>query len=260
MTAIIGYQNLLAAAASTVTRDTSDATDKPVANAYDYATHSTWQAAATGVAQIDIDAGAAVSADYLGIAAHDLTGKLAVSASAILIEAATASNYSDKATVAQIADTDVTVDESIFKAFTSVNKRYWRISINFATVADIGVIFLGERLTIPVGLGPGFAPPDFAPKDRVTNQMTEGGAFIGRVVQSQGVGFTMELAGMTPAFMRSDYLAFMVHARVKPFFVQWNNASFSSESAYCWNKGPIREARYSERLAMTHSLTLQGIK
>lgn len=247
----IGYTNLIEGATVTVT---SAATGYPKESAYSWLTFDGWKAAAAGTVYFTVDLGSAQSVDYWAAFAHDL----ADNSGTIKLQ------YSSDNFSADINDVGALVTPTdsgvIFRAFTAISARYWRFEITSTGAASfIGCLALGPRMDIPEGMAIGFVPPNMSFDDDVTNQRSNGGAFLGRSVRRYGAETEMRFELVTPAWVRSAWLPFLEHARVKPFFMSWDRENYPAEAAYCWTDRQIDAPAYTHTNYMGVSLRLKGL-
>lgn len=246
------YQNHLETAGITITAS-SEETDFPKENAYDWRTDDWWKPTSAATSTLTADMGAGVDADYAMIFAHDLHTQGAT----IKFQHSTDNFGSDVQTVFTKTPT---TSAPIIVPFTSVNKRYWRFEISGASAAQsIGVLAFGERLDSPEDLRNGFAPPNFARVPELLTNRAEAGAFIGRRIKRKGVKFTINLTLLDPAFIRDSWEDFQDHYESKPFGLVWNYDDYPDEAVYCWTEGTAPAPAYTHAMAMTAGLPLRGL-
>ena len=245
---VIGYNNLLES--GTVSAST-EATGYEKENAFDWLTYDWWKPTAV-TAYLTVDMGSATACDYFALAGHDL----GTQGAGVVLQ------YSTDNFAADINDAFTTLtpsdDSVIFQSFTSQSKRYWRVKLTTA-VASLGTVAFGERLDMPEGMGVGFIPPTMSFDDDVTNNRAHGGAYLGRSVLREGASGSISFDLLTPAFVRSDWMPFIEHARSKPFFLSWDETNYSGEAAYCWTDGAITPPKYSHTNYMSASLKYKAL-
>lgn len=248
---VIGYSNILESAISISA--SSEAAGYEKENCFDWLTYDFWKPTGFVSENITIDMANPVSADYWAICAHD-----AYTNGAQYFLRASTDNFSSS----NIGIDSITPSSNgiIFRTFSSVSYRYWRIVIFGGSAAtSIGMFSLGDRLDLPDGMQVGFIPPTLSYDDEVLNSTSQGGAFLGRSVIRQGARGRMQFDLMTPAWVRSDWQPFLEHARVKPFFLSWDPTNYPAEAAYCWSDGRIDAPYYSRPNYMTAAFDFRGI-
>ena len=230
----IAYHNLFTS--GTVSVD-SDDTDYPKENAYDWFIYpgDVWKPATSGTHYITLDAGAAVDADYWGVYGHDIDSvKLQYSTD----------NFSTSINDVGTAVTP-TGDEPIYKEFTSVNARYWRLEvIKSAGPSSLGLVMLGEKLTIPESVPVGFRPYTLAGGDEYLNSESDGGYPLGRSIIRKGAELNVDFELLTPAFIRNSWDPFVQHAENYPFMFAWDYSNYPAEIGLCWTEGKQPKASY----------------
>jgi len=251
MDSYIGYSNLLELTAGTVTAS-SEAAGYAKENAFDWLTHDFWKPSSV-TAYLNLDAGSSVTADYFAVAAHDLGDNAAT----IGLEYADDSGYSVNLTDAftPVAPSN---NKPIFRAFTSVSRRYWRVKITGA-VASLGVVSFGDRLELPRGIAAPFDLITESRESKVLNSKTEGGQFVGRSIIRQGASGSLQLQALTEAWIRSNWPNLSAHMESKPFFLQWDNANYPNETALIWLQGEPPTPKYTDPLYLSVSLKFNGM-
>ncbi|MBL4709764.1 MAG: hypothetical protein JKY48_15125 [Flavobacteriales bacterium] len=231
----IGYNNLFET--GTVSVDSEDASYLKE-NAYDWLAYpgDVWKPATSGTHYITVDMASAVSADYFGIHSHDIDSiKLQYSND----------NFAEDINDVGSAITP-TANEIIYSEFASISSRYWRFEvIKVSAASSLGVIALGEKLTIPESVQVGFSPANLARNNMYLNSVSDTGAFLGRRLIRNGSEMDLSFELLTPAFVRNFWDVFIQHAEIKPFFFAWDYANYPSEAFYCWTKKKIPKPVYN---------------
>jgi len=254
MTSIIGYKNLLTDSGVTITAST-EATDREKENAYDWNTSDWWQGTAAGTHTLILDYGSSVACDYMACAAHDIFDN---SGTIRLFYSDTGTSGPWTGLFSSITPADNT---SIFKTFTSVSKRYYKIEIvDSGSASLIGMLSIGARTELPQGMTPGFMPPPYAYNDVINNTKSNTGAFTGRSLKLLGLKFAINMSPViTPAWMRSTWDVFIQHARTKPFFFTWDNDNYDDEAVLARTVGAISPPVYETHTLMRVSLNCEAI-
>ena len=252
MNPVIGYHNILETG---TTVGSSEDGDNVIENCFDWRTFDWWKP--SGSAQynhITIDAGAAVSCDYLAIAAHDLLTQecgiaLYYSSDNFSADnnAITFTTYPGTLDSGYVFPDD---DTTVFVQFAAVSARYWRIltdnrQTSITDQPSLGVVALGAALELPNGERTGFTPPTLYDDSTIINNTSQRGEFLGRSIERNGNLLNLNLAALTPAFVRSDIEPFLTHAKTKPFFYTWDNSTYPEESCLAWTDGKIPAVSYS---------------
>jgi len=148
--------NNLFATSTALSASTTDPTDTSfnVLNVIDMRPYTFWRPdTATGVKYITIDTGQTTSvADAFAVVGHNLS-----SASSVIAIQHSSDNFGTITTASTITPPD---NKAFGTLFSSAVNRYWRIAIPQPTTVKpyIGVILLGEKLTIPRNEGKAINP------------------------------------------------------------------------------------------------------
>lgn len=255
MTDYIAYDNKIENATVTVT---SEDASYPKENAFDWLTRDWYKAAAAGAVRFNIDFGSAVTIDYWAVGFQNLADNSGDIKPQYSATGAWAGEEVDFDSAYTPASTDPAVK---FRKLTGVSARYWSFLINSTTNPSyIGLLMLGEALTMPKGVAPPFSPPNFARKNKIFNNKSDSGAFLGRSLERKGIEFMIDKRNLTPSWMRTNFPSLADHIEVKPFLYCWNYESYANETAYCWlADGQNIKSNYDSAVYMQFNLKVEGI-
>ena len=211
-------------------------------NAFDWLTHDGWLTTAAG-ASCEINLTTSADADYFAFAGHNMHTYSAE----IKLE------YYNGATWVEVADARPGTSDPMIVLFDRVGAERWRVTVTTATAVTIGIISAGLRLTMEHGQLIGHTPPRFGNKDRILNNRTQNGQFLGRSVLRQGAGGTLSCEYMHQAWARTYFDPFIEHAKTKAFFMKWNPGLAPNEDALIWTTKDINPS-YSHTTLMSASV------
>jgi len=214
----IGYQKIT----GTITASTETA-GFPASAANNELTGTYWKPTAMP-ATWEIDAGAAESVDYIGIAAHTF----GTDNTSVAIE------YYDGAAWQVIDDINPGDNAPIMFIFTQRNEARYRLNLTGPTVPRVGVVFVGKHLEMQRGMYVGHSPITLSRKTFVRNNISEAGQFLGRSIVRTGSGTSYQWDNLTSTWYRENFDPFVVHAQTKPFFIAWKPVTYSNEVGYVW--------------------------
>ena len=103
-----------------------------------------------------------------------------------------------------------------------------------ATAAEAAVIYAGEYTQLAEGIQAEHTPLALASVSEVVSGKSENGAFLGRVVLSQGLVSQATIANMDRDFVREELIPFLANAAEFPFFWLWSPSSHPDEVAFAW--------------------------
>ncbi len=175
-----------------------------------------------------IDAGSAVSVDYIGIAAHTFFTEGAS------VKPQWSDNDSAWNDITGISTHTPTDDGPILFLFASESHRYWRIEVTGTTIPSIGVVFIGVVLAMLRPIYGGHSPLDLSRTTVIRPQTSERGQFLGRSIVRSGFHADYSWANLTPAFYRSEFELFVADALQFPFFLAWRPVTFIESVGYVW--------------------------
>lgn len=228
MTAMIGYNNLLLNSGITITV-TSEASGYEKENAYSWKTSNWWQAAAAGTVYYTIDFGSAVSIDSYGVSGHDLTDN----SGTIQLQYSATGAWAGEEVDFEAAQTP-SENETIFRKGTSQSKRYWRFKIvSTGSASFIGNLFLGVALSLERGMPAPFSPANFNREREIFNNMSNGGAYLGRALRYNGAKINIKQQFISRSWIDSNWKALANHVELYPFYFLWDQENYPTEAAYC---------------------------
>ena len=176
-----------------------------------------------------IDAGAAVSVDYIGIAAHTL------GTDGASVKPQWSDNDSAWNDITGISAHAPAKDGPVLFLFASESHRYWRIEVTGTTVPSIGVVFIGVALAMPRPIYGGHSPLDLSRTTVIRPLTSERGQFLGRSIVRSGFHADYSWQNLTPAFYRSEFDLFVEDALRFPYFLAWRPSTFTESVGYVWS-------------------------
>ncbi|MBK1780556.1 hypothetical protein JHL22_04940 [Advenella sp. WQ 585] len=236
----IGWQNLSesASASTSVPGFPASAVLNPM-------TYERWMPA-VAPANIDIDLGSIQSVGYVGIAAHTLIG------------AAVVISHSDDGTTWSEVTAIIPVDNSpIMYVFEAISARYWRFGIG--KVAEIGVIYIGNILTMQRKLYGGHSPGLLARQTDILPNISQTGQFLGRSISRKGYATTYQFRNLEAQWVRDELDPFVESALSRPFFIAWKPERFPKEVLYGWCNSDITPVNQGQRDLMSVSFQIEAI-
>ena len=226
MTSYIGYNNILETGTVTVT---SEATDFPKENAYDWLPWDYWKASAAGTVYVTVDMGSAVEVDYWALAFHDLADHSGTIKPQYSSGSTSPFSWSDLDTVQTPTD-----NQMIFRPVTSVNVRYYRFEISSTTLASaIGALSLGQYLTLERGMK-GFTTPYHGRNKKILNSIGETGNPLGSTIYLLGQKFSISQENVSTTWVDANWENLINHIEIKRFFFMHDYENAPSEVAFCW--------------------------
>lgn len=208
----IGYQNLL----------TGNPTDPELL------TPDTWQRwRPTGADNTTTSLSTPASCDYIGIAAHTLTGvEIIVQTSATIGGALTTRST-----------TTPTDNRPIIIALADLTIGDVKILVDGA--CEIGVVYAGNLMEMERPLYGGHSPNDLNPTAVYQSNISESGQFLGRQIIRKGGDTQFNWRNLTAAWVRSTFAAFVESALTRPFFIQWRPDEYAADISFAHTTGMI---------------------
>ncbi len=144
----------------------------------------------------------------------------------------------------------------IYRSFTTVSAPRWRWK--FVTPVDlyVGCLAFGVDFVFQRGTWMGFSPPKFARDTDLTNNVSQGGRWLGRTIIRNGAKFSFDLDKLTASWVNSTWYPFMLHAEKRPWWLLWEKTSHPAEAAWCWADGKIQKPSNSHSNFMSAGMNV----
>lgn len=250
MTAYIGAENVLEDY-DTISAS-AEATGFEVINLVDRRTSTWWKPETFGSpanTTVDFTFATPQTFDYIGIIGHNLQSE----GCSLHLQYADGSGspITPDAFAMTIDNGDMPSNNGcIFRKLSSpVTTTAIRIFVS-QTTADmvIASIYVGQSIALPEGLKAPFRPTQYGRNNDISNNVTEGGQFIGRSKYSSGWEVDIEQTVVDPDWVTANYDTLIDRIEVAPFFFVWDyeidNSPSIDNSAYCWTND-ITHAKYT---------------
>lgn len=122
----------------------------------------------------------------------------------------------------------------IYRSVATVSAAQWRWKFVCGSDFYVSVLSFGKDFEFERGIWTGFSPPFLARDTELTNNVSQGGNWLGRSIIRNGATFTIALEDITLPFVYNEWLPFMKWAERRPWFLLWNPRDYPAESAFCW--------------------------
>lgn len=204
----------------------------------------------TGPADLFFTLPAVQTADAVGIAAHNLQGvRVAV-------------YYRSNPSLAYTLIHDATAGRGpvfvLLPSAVNVLQLWVVVSAAAGRVCSIGVIYAGEALQMQRPIYRGVDPAPLNRQTEYTNNVSEGGQWLGRDIIRQGLKTKPRWQNLDPVWLRVYFDPFASAARRLPFFYSWNPLEFPNDVAYCWTSKDIQPTITGPRDLMSVEIEMEG--
>jgi hypothetical protein len=230
----IGYANY--GRTGTWTASSQESVDFAVSALNNEMTLRRWRAAtADTTPELDCNFGSAQAISYVGIAAHNLAGKLV-----------TLSYYYDAEESWEVLKAFTPADnEAIMVLFAAVTTQY--IKIGVAGTCEIGVVYAGPVLAMARPFYAGHSPAKLSRNTTVLPRQSESGQFLSRTITRRGYVGQYSWRHLSAAWYRANFDPFVAAATERPFFLAWNPGGASADVVYGWTNDDIKPANMGIR-------------
>jgi len=230
--ALIGYENLLTA----TTTAAADPTLIP----------NTWERVSlvSGSTTIKYQMSTAAEVDYIGIAAHNLSGESITFATAATVGGATT----------DIENVSFVDNRAVLIKFTARTVQELILTFNFSVTKEFGYVSMGNVLQMPTDIYGGHSPLNLSGQTDFQSSFSESGQFLGRNIIRKGAKTSFNWQFLEPDFYRDTFQPFVEAAKTKPFFISWRPDRYSLETAFCHTTSDIKPSNMGGHKLMTVSI------
>lgn len=202
---------------------------------------------------ITIAAGLNAGVDYIGFANHNLN-------SANIAYQVQGSD--DGSTWTDIGDEVIPEsDAPHVQIFPIASYLFYRVRLTPAsdTMPRISVIYLGKMLVMQRRCYVGHTPITMGRSTVVSNNRSETGQFLGRIVRREYLESQLSAANLSPDWYRAYFDDFAEASRTTPFFFAWRPLDYPTEVGFCWATRDIVPKNERSNGMMQVSMQMQGI-
>ena len=208
---------------------TSEAQGFPASAVTNPLTYERWAPAMGGSQAITIDVSSQI--DTIAIAAHTL----GTNGAHVLISAF----FTDSAAWFDAYADIATSDEPIVLPFGAMVTTISQVRITIDKQAEIGIIYIGEGLLMPLTIYGGHTPDTLGRTVEFTTAESVTGNFLGRTVERSGYEASYSFKYLGAAWYRQHFDKFARDAIRNPFFIAWYPSKYPKEVVYGWTDKPI---------------------
>lgn len=209
--ALIGFNNLL-------TASTTSAAEKALTpNTYERFRPS------SGALTVKFQMSADADVDFIGIAAHALSGE------SVLVQTATTIGGA----LTDVEEITFPDNAPIMLTFDARTIREVALISTLSAASEIGVVSAGKALQMPTNIYGGHSPITLSPVTEYQSTESESGQFLGETIIRKGLATSFSWQFLDDQFIRNEFKPFVDSARTLPFLIKWRPDFYSNEVAYC---------------------------
>jgi hypothetical protein len=151
-----------------------------------------------------------------------------------------------------------TTDEPFVLCFGFL-KIFTKLRITINKQAEIGVVYAGLRLNMPLSIYGGHTPDTMGRETDIKTARSVSGNFLGRTVVRRGYEARYEFKHLGAAWYRSHFEPFAKDAITNPFIIAWYPSKYPNEVIYGWVEQDIVGRNMGVRDFMETSFTVKAI-
>lgn len=225
----------------------------PITNLATPATHLLWKGETADEQHITINAGLNIGADYVAFANHNFGSK----GIAYQVQGS-----DDESTWEDIGDLVIPNDDSphiqIFP-LTVFNVYRIKLTPSGDTPPQAAIVYIGKKLAMQRRSYVGVTPLTMGLNTQLSNNVSERGHFLGRIVKCEFIEASFSWENLKPAWYRQYFDPFVRFARTQPFFYAWRPVDYPLEVGFVWTNGRITPKNQRPNGMMEVEMKVQGI-
>jgi hypothetical protein len=247
----IGYENLAFGLTPTAS---SAATGHPAISATYPTTFEFWTPT-SGVAFWYIEFDTLKTIDYVGLLGDFNSSVIQVSTSP---DPVSSNTFTALVFPGITFDTPVKDRINMF-LFAPVSARSVRLSFIGGTAPRLAVAYIGKALAMQRKIYQGHTPLTLSRETELSNNVSEGGQYLGRSIIRKGASTSAEWQHLKAAWYRANFDPFVKSAREYPFFIGWRPQQYPNELGFVWTGGDLSPQVTGPRDFVSVGMSFRGL-
>ena len=249
----IGYNNLADPGqyTSTVSVSVAAATGFDQSFLGNWAPYNAWAPSAAGAQWVQYVFAGNQTADYFAVANTNLSTN---SGNVVLQYSTNSGGFWNT-----IATFTPASNRAHWVSFASQSANYWRILATSTPASSIAVAAFGSVYQPYFARDIGFTPPALGRKLLLYTSESDTGLMLGRSILRRSLSSSLTFDGMSTSDAYGEWLTFVKHAEAKPFFLQWSNESWPTDTALMMTDGMIPLPKFSSHELVSSTLVMKGL-
>jgi len=108
-----------------------------------------------------------------------------------------------------------------------------KLRFRFAALSHLAILWAGQDMVLPEGVGPGWTDPLLALRADVSPEISRGGIWLGTAVEKWDANLSIDLKNVAQEWALDYWLPFLRRCSTQPFFLHWNTTDWPSSACLC---------------------------
>jgi hypothetical protein len=143
--------------------------------------------------------------------------------------------------------------------FAPVNARSVRLNFLSTAPVKLAVAYIGKALAMQRKIYQGHTPLTLSRETELSNNVSEGGQYLGRSIIRKGASTSAEWQHLKAAWYRANFDPFVKSAREYPFFIGWRPQQYPNELGFVWTGGDLSPQVTGPRDFMSVGMSFRGL-
>ncbi len=108
-----------------------------------------------------------------------------------------------------------------------------KLRFTFEDISFLAILWAGEDLELPEGVGPGWTDPLLALRAQLNPEVSREGVWLGAAIEQWSATLKLEIKNVEATWARDEWVPFLRTCSARPFFLHWNNVDWPSSACLC---------------------------
>ncbi len=108
-----------------------------------------------------------------------------------------------------------------------------KLRFRFGGISFLAVLWAGEDMVLPEGIGAGWTDPLMALRATVSPEISRGGIWLGTMVEKWDAQLSLDLKNVEATWARDNWIPFLRRCSTQPFFLHWNTVDWPTSACFC---------------------------
>jgi hypothetical protein len=120
-----------------------------------------------------------------------------------------------------------------------------QLRFTFDDISFLAILWAGEDLELPEGVGPGWTDPLLALRADINPEVSRLGVWLGATIEQWSATLKLDIRNVEATWARDEWVPFLRTCSARPFFLHWNNVEWPSSACLC-TKAMFGDSSFSQ--------------
>lgn len=204
---------------ATITSASTNEDDGAVEQVADWRPWTFWRPTGAAPHSIEADLGGMNTVNAWAIAGHDAAGLVSM--------------YSWNGTAWVLHSEVISPGDGSVLYLVGSAVTTTKLKFTFTTITFLSILWAGEDVILPEGVGPGWTDPNLALRADVNPEVSRDGVWLGASVDQWTTKLDIQLRNVEMAWAKDYWQPFIRRCSTQPFFLHWNTSDWPNSACLC---------------------------